>query len=150
MSKKVKNNIKEESKENELVEKLSKQELKEQKKEEKHIKEIEHPLHFHFFSFAFNLILFVLVSLIIFASVLFLLNSKEGNILGLTISWNETVQFIVGLLIVSSFVIWMEIFQTAWRRFFRIGRYERERKAREKILKHDAKIAAKNKKSKTK
>ncbi len=119
-----------------------------EKKATKKRKHDEKALHFHFFRALFGLLIFVLASIVMIAGAFLLYNDGIENEV-ITFHTTPTSEFVIGIIIMFAFMIWMSEFQVGWRRFFRIGRHERVRKAEEhkakKIAKLEKKHADKNK-----
>ncbi len=116
------------------AEKLQKK-LDKKAKKENNQKE-EKLIHFHFFRFLILLILFVIATISMYFEVQQLLGNSA---FGVTMTLSENAILVVGFLFMIEFAIWMAIFELGWRRFFRIGYYERLRKAEAKLAKKQAK-----------
>ncbi len=109
---------------------LSKHDIKEIHKVDDLEKYYEKPLHFHFLSFLIHFAIFALASIVVAWGVLFLYNDGLANVVA---DANDATRFAVyGLGITVAFAFVIGEFQLAWRRFFRIGRIYRVRKAEEK------------------
>ncbi len=91
------------------------------KKAEKQAKKDEKVLHFHPLMFILHFIIFALCTVTLVFGVKTLLDATPES--------NANVLFTVGAIIMLTFPIWMAEFQLGYRRFFRIGKYERMRKA---------------------
>ncbi len=115
----------------------AKSERKAEKKEAHDAK----PLHFHFFRLVFGLLIFGLTTVVMGVCGLLLYN---GGTTDHFIASDGMEALILGLIIMVSFAIWMSEFQVGYRRLFRIGRYERIRKAEAKKAKKIEKYKAKH------
>ncbi len=116
-------------------------EAKQQHKAEKKAAHDAKPLHFHFFRLVFGLLIFALATVVIGVCGLLLYNGGTTNHV---ILYNSMDAMILGLIIMISFMIWMSELQVGLRRLFRIGRYERIRKAEAKKAKKIEKYKAKH------
>ncbi len=123
--------------------KLSKHDIKEIHKVD-HLEDYyKKPLHFHFLAMLLHLFVFAIATVaMVFLTLVLLKDGKMGELF----SWDLSakVEFIMELIIIVAFTISVAEFQLGWRRFFRIGRYERMRKAAEKNEKHLEKFKKKH------
>ncbi len=99
------------------------------------------PLHFHFFRFVFGVLIFALTTVVIGVCGLLLYNGGTSTHF---IAKDSFDAMVIGLIIMLAFGIWMSELQVGIRRLFRIGRYERIRKAEAKKAKKIEKYKAKH------
>ncbi len=90
-------------------------------------------LKFHFFRFIFHWFIFLASTVVLIALVFILYGSGIDITIGTNVismpELESKAEFGLGLLTMFLFAIWMAEFQLGYRRFFRIGRHERIRKA---------------------